>query len=79
MGDADAELVGRWAAGDAGALEALYRRYVERVWRYGWLRTHSREAAAEIVQETFLRVARSLGGFEGRSSCESVVAVLTDD
>ena len=68
MGDADAELVGRWAAGDPGALEALYRRHVERVWRYGWLRTHSREAAAEIVQETFLRVARSAGGFEGRSS-----------
>ena len=68
MGDADAELVRRWAAGDAGALETLYRRYVERVWRYGWLRTHNRDAAADIVQETFLRVARSVGGFQGRSS-----------
>lgn len=68
MGDADAELVRRWAAGDAGALETLYRRYVERVWRYGWLRTHNRDAAADTVQETFLRVARSVGGFQGRSS-----------
>lgn len=68
MPDSDAELVARSRAGDVTALEALYHRYVRRVWRYGWLRTRDRELAAEIVQETFLRVARSIGGFEGRSA-----------
>ena len=68
MEHGDAELAARAGAGDRVALEALYRRHVRRVWRYGWFRTHSREAAADIVQETFLRVARSVGGFEGRSS-----------
>lgn len=77
MGDTDAELAGRCAAGDTGALEDLYRRYVERVWRYGWLRTHCREAAAEIVQETFLRVAHSVGGFQGRSSFATWLFAVT--
>ena len=68
MADGDAELAARIATKDSVALEALYRRYVERVWRYAWFRTHSRDAAAEIVQETFLRVARSAGEFRGRSA-----------
>lgn len=68
MGDWESELVRRCASGDAAALEVLYRRYVDRVWRYGKFRTRSSDAAAEIVQETFLRVARSAKQFEGRSS-----------
>ncbi len=68
MGEAEPELLRRWAAGDRAALEALYRRYVERVWRYAWLRTRSRHMAEEIVQETFLRVARAAGQFGGRSA-----------
>ena len=67
MQDDDRGLARRVAAGDMLALEVLYRRHVGRVWRYAWFRTHSREAAAEIVQETFLRVARSARQFEGRS------------
>ncbi|UCE60440.1 MAG: RNA polymerase sigma factor [Phycisphaerales bacterium] len=68
MKDAESELVARVKKGDMAALEALYRKHVDRVWRYAWFRTHSREDAAEIVQETFLRVLRSIGEFEGRSS-----------
>jgi len=68
MAESDSQLLARCAAGDMAGLEALYRRHVERVWRYAWFRTHSREAAAEIVQETFLRIARASGGFEGRSA-----------
>lgn len=68
MDRSDRELAARCAAGETEALEALYRRYVDRVWRYGLMRSGSREGAAEIVQETFLRVARSIGGFKGRSS-----------
>jgi RNA polymerase sigma-70 factor (ECF subfamily) len=68
MADGDAELAARARTGDRAALEALYRRHVGRVWRYGWFRTRSREAAADVVQETFLRVAKSVGQFEGRST-----------
>jgi RNA polymerase sigma-70 factor (ECF subfamily) len=67
MTDADAELVIRAKRGDRVALELLCRRHIAGVWRYAWFRTHSREAAAEIVQETFLRVTRFVGKFDGRS------------
>ena len=39
MAELDADLLARCAAGDMGALEAIYRRHVERVWRYAWFRT----------------------------------------
>jgi RNA polymerase sigma-70 factor (ECF subfamily) len=68
MREPDAELAARSAAGDVLALEALYRRHVETVWRFAWYRTHSREAAAEVVQETFLRVRRAGATFKGRSA-----------
>ncbi len=68
MADSDVDLVARSKSGDMAALEALYHRYVRMVWRFAWLRTRDRDMAADIVQETFLRVARSIGQFAGRSS-----------
>jgi len=77
MHDADSELVAGCQRGETAALEALYRRHVTGVWRYGWLRTQSREAAEDIVQETFLRVARSIGGFRGRSTFATWLFAVT--
>lgn len=77
MNDGTAELVNRCAAGDRVALEALYRRYADGVWRYGWWRTGSREAAAEIVQETFLRLTRSIARFRWDSSFETWLFAVT--
>lgn len=77
MSDRDSELVARCRGGDLAALEPLYRRHVDRVWRYAWFRTRSREASAEIVQETFLRVARSIEGFEGRSAFATWLLAVT--
>lgn len=68
MSDRDARLAARCAAGDRRALRELYDRFADKVWRYGLLRTGSRDAAADIVQDTFVRVLRAAGGFEGRSS-----------
>ncbi|MBI1826998.1 MAG: RNA polymerase sigma factor [Planctomycetes bacterium] len=77
MIDPDAQPVARCKRGDREALELLFRRYVDRVWRYGWSVTRSRESAAEIVQETFLRVANSIGSFEGRSTFATWLFTLT--
>ena len=77
MDKPDAELAARCRSGDSAALEALYRRYVDRVWRYGYWRTGSREAAAEIVQDTFVRVAASIGKFEGRSAFATWLFAVT--
>ena len=68
MADDTAWLAKRAAQGDRAALEVLYRRHVERVVRYARIRTANHEAAADVVEETFLRVARSIRGFKGHSS-----------
>jgi len=77
MNDGWPDLLERCAAGDRVALEALYRRYADIVWRHAWYRTRSREAAAEVVQETFLRVVRSIGRFERRSSFTTWLFAIT--
>lgn len=77
MTEADAELVARCKQGDRVALEAVYRRHVSSVWRYAWFRTRSREAASEILQETFLRVIRYIGRFDGRSALPTWLFSLT--
>ncbi len=68
MGVSESQLIQRAASGDHIAFEVLYRRHVERVWRYAWFRTRSRDAAADITQDTFVRVAKALGGFRQDSS-----------
>jgi RNA polymerase sigma-70 factor (ECF subfamily) len=68
MSDGDARWVARCAAGDREALRELFDRYAAMVWRYGFARTGCRDAAGDIVQETFLRVVRSYHTFRGRSS-----------
>lgn len=66
-GDADRELVDQARAGDAGAFEALVRRY------QGWVFTLTvrmlgdRGEAEEVAQEVFLKAYRGLRGFKGAS------------
>ncbi len=77
MADDDGQLAARAARGDKAALEVLYHRHVDTVWRYAWLRTHSRHDAAEIVQEVFLRVTRSIRQFKGRSAFATWLFAVT--
>ncbi len=77
MSDGDAELAKLAGQGDMAALEALYRRNVDAVWRYARLRTNSQAAAADIVQETFLRVTRSVRQFKGMSSFSTWLFAVT--
>ena len=67
MHDADAELALACKAGDSSALEKLYWRHAQRTWRYARHFSGSDEAAAEIVQEVFVRVARHVSAYEGRA------------
>lgn len=68
MNQADAELARQWAeCGDRAALKELYERYAGRVYAFVRSMTGSDEAAAEAVQETFLRAARACHRFRGQS------------
>ena len=59
----DGELLVRALAGDEDAFTALYRRRGAAVYRFALGMTGSREAAEEVVQETFLALIEKPGGF----------------
>ena len=67
MDESDSALIRRYGSGDASALEALYWRHAQRVWRYARYFSNDDEQAAEILQETFVRVAQHLKNFEERA------------
>src|SRR5262245_7728125 len=50
----DATIVAAIAAGDPGGLDAAYRRYADRLYGYARSIVGEPDAAADVVQETFL-------------------------
>jgi RNA polymerase sigma-70 factor (ECF subfamily) len=68
IGDSDLELVERHRYGDAAAFEQIYRLHAEMVFNLALRMTGDPEEAADVSQETFLRVYRYCGRFRGRSS-----------
>jgi len=60
-------LVDRAKAGDAGAFDALVRRYRKRVFALALHLSGSESDADDITQDVFLRAYHTLASFEGRS------------
>jgi RNA polymerase sigma-70 factor (ECF subfamily) len=60
----DIELMRRLASGDEGAFLEFYRRHQGGVYRYAVHMTGRPEAAADVVQETFLTLIRQAGKFD---------------
>ncbi len=63
----DEGLARRAQGGDHAAFEALVSRHQERVYRLARRLTGSSADAEEVLQETFLRAYRRLGGFRGEA------------
>ncbi len=59
----DDELINRIRQGDEAAAEELIRRWYPSILRYCRWRLRDGEAAADLTQETFLRLFRSLAGY----------------
>jgi RNA polymerase sigma-70 factor (ECF subfamily) len=69
MVDIDRITIQRAAKGDHKAFKKLYDHYAPFVWRIVFRTVNGdRPAAQEIMQETFIRVHRSLKSFAGASS-----------
>jgi RNA polymerase sigma-70 factor (ECF subfamily) len=60
----DIELMRRLSTGDEGAFVEFYRRHQGGVYRYAVHMTGRPEAAADVVQETFLTLIRHAGKFD---------------
>lgn len=67
---ADAEIMGRLAMGDTGALGELYDRHSLRIRRFLARATRDAEDVDDLVHATFLEAARSAGRYDGRASCQ---------
>ena len=67
LDEREAELIRRIGAGDrSAALGELYDRYGARLYGLGVRLFGDRGLAEELVQETFVRVWRAAGAFDGR-------------
>ena len=56
-------LVTRWQQGDPDAFDALYNRHAQTIYRLGWAMLQQKQAAEDVVQETFLRAHKARGRF----------------
>lgn len=66
--DGDAKIIARVAAGDGDALEKVYVRFGNSLFRYLLTLTSDRRLAEEILQDTLVAVWRGAGTYRGRSS-----------
>jgi RNA polymerase sigma-70 factor (ECF subfamily) len=64
----DRALVERIKSGDKKAFDELYRLYHSRAYNIAFRVTKNADNALDVVQEAFVKVFKSLDGFEGTSS-----------
>lgn len=64
----DASLVRRYRQGDLSAMEVLVQRYQNRLYSTILRICGDQEEAAELTQETFVKIIEALNGFKGTSS-----------
>jgi RNA polymerase sigma-70 factor (ECF subfamily) len=64
----DEQLLVRFAAGERGALEELFRRYRQAAYRVAHRLLGHEADALDAVQEGFVKALTHLPGFQGRSS-----------
>ena len=69
----DAGIVRRAAKGDAKAHEIIYRAFSAPVYSVGLRFTRVPAHAEDLLQDTFIEVMRSIGGFRGEASLGSWV------
>lgn len=65
---ADASLIDAARRGDHAALDALLTRHQDRIYRFGLKMCHDPRDAEDVLQDTMLAMARTIGEFRGASS-----------
>jgi RNA polymerase sigma-70 factor (ECF subfamily) len=66
--ETDGELMARFQAGDASALEEIISRYQKPLFNFFYRMVGRREVAEDLVQETFLKVYRFGSTFRGEDA-----------
>ena len=73
----DTELVASARAGNGAALEELLVRHQPRIYRFGMKMCRDPEDASDVLQETLLAMARTIGDFRGASSLSTWLYTIT--
>ncbi len=68
MAKADTGLIARMADGDEAAFEKLYGSHAKKVYAYLLSRGMDTQAAADLLQETFMAAWKGAAGFAGDSA-----------
>lgn len=76
MSWSDAQLVRRLKSGDRAAFETIIERHYQSVFRQMWHFCHDEEIAADLTQDTFEQVWKSLDGFAGNSSARTWIYTI---
>lgn len=63
--ESDEQLLRQYAEGDESALVALTKRYFDMIYRYAYRFVHDTALAEDIVQDTFIKMWRSIDHFNG--------------
>ena len=77
MEQSDEELLITARAGDRTALEVLLLRYQSKVYGFGMRMCRNPEDAKDVLQDTLLAMARSVGDFRGNSSISTWLYAIT--
>ncbi|MEB2346251.1 MAG: RNA polymerase sigma factor [Deltaproteobacteria bacterium] len=73
----DRGLVERMQAGDREAFGEVYEQYARRVYAFALRRLRDADEAEDVCQDVFVEVARSIRGFEGRSTLGTWILGIT--
>lgn len=77
MASTDEELVARSRGGDLDSFNQLVRRWERPIYALAYRVIGREEDARDVVQETFLRAFRALGGFKGQAKFSSWLYRIT--
>lgn len=77
MTSTDEELVARSRGGDLDSFNQLVRRWERPIYALAYRVIGREEDARDVVQETFLRAFRALGGFKGQAKFSSWLYRIT--
>lgn len=77
LGHSDLDLIERHCYGDGEAFEEIYHRFEAMVYNLALRLSGDPDQAADLSQEVFLRVYRSLCKFRGRSSLKTWIYRIT--
>lgn len=72
-------LISRAAKGDEAAFSSLVERYEKLVFNLAYQYTQNREDAADVSQEVFLKLWRTLSSFRGESSFSTWIFRITQN